>query len=127
MQHYVSPSVQGFFVDTVHGDSMPADAAPLTEEGYAEAVERSHAGYVVKSVKDGRGVFALAPRPSGPDVVRAQANLLIQDVDVVALGFFKQGLPFPPEWVAYHDALQGIAALGKVPKAGWPTAPSTAP
>ena len=96
MQHYYSSSTGRISVKEVHGENMPGDSVPITEEEHADLIAPKTVDY-----------STLSPEKK-LERLKAQAMTAIDKTRGTVERCFENDLRLPPEWKKYRKALRDI-------------------
>ena len=89
---YYAPSTGGFYDPAIHGEAMPDDATPITQDQHADLIAAQAQGARIVAGPEGQPV-ADWPAPPGIDATRAAARAAMAAWIVEFTSQFTAGLP----------------------------------
>ena len=89
---YYAPSTGGFYDPAIHGDAMPDDATPITQDQHADLIAAQAQGARIVAGPEGHPA-ADWPAPPGIDATRAAARAAMAAWIVEFTSQFTAGLP----------------------------------
>lgn len=108
--YYYSPSNNGFYVDSIHGDAIPADAIEVTEEQYRTLLDGLNAGKVL-TVGVGNALI-LNNQPVDLALAKKHCHAIIDTLRSQAMksGFEYDGHTYQADPVSYGNLTSAIVA-----------------
>ena len=70
---FYSPLKNGFYVEAIHSDNIPADAVEITTEEHAALLDGQSQGKIIAADKNGKPILKDPPPPTAEEL-QAQAN-----------------------------------------------------
>lgn len=74
---FYSPSTNGFYAESIHGDAIPSDAVEITAEDHAALINGQSKGKLIQADANGRPVLVDPPPPTVEQIV-AQYTAAVQ-------------------------------------------------
>jgi hypothetical protein len=74
--YFYSPNTGGFYLESVHGDTMPLDVVEVSVEEHAALMAGQTAGKRIQANEQGLPVLVDPPAPSAADVIRQSIGAL---------------------------------------------------
>lgn len=127
MSIFYAASTGGFYCADIHGDLMPADAVPVSDDEHGRLLSGQAAGQRIVPDAAGRPALADQLRPNADEqraALRAERDRLLAASD------FSQ-MPDAPltkgqrdRWRAYRQALRDLPAASDLTAVQWPVPPA---
>lgn len=84
MDYFYSASMRGFFVREVHGDNMPEDVVPVTEDEHTALFAAQGTGCTIEPDADGNPVAVPPPPPTPAQLTAIGAAVVQAHLDATA-------------------------------------------
>lgn len=81
---FYAQSTGGFYDNAIHGNAIPADAVPVTDQQHQMLLEGQSAGQRIVADAEGRPVLQAAPPPTQAQVIAQYEAALDAHLDSVA-------------------------------------------
>lgn len=122
--YFFSPSTKAFYLDKIHGDTMPADVHPIDEQKHAELMEADNNGYVIGADAEGNPIAVQASNETTWEKVRENRNALLAASDWTQLSDVPLTEAQVTAWREYRKELRDITTAFANPESViWPEAP----
>lgn len=91
--YFYSRSTGGFYLQDVHGDSMPSDVVEITNEEHAELMTGQSAGKVITADRNGRPILVAPSEDTTPSAIRSEIAARRYQAEIAGITVNEMHLP----------------------------------